>query len=203
MTTFLVTDFAVAEYNHKHMTCAGGGGGITPNKIAEHLIKLDTFKGFSFVVNERYLFLIDVPYDKKKINGADYGTDYPYEEVYKNAYLISKKDTKSQLEDSDDDDNCGCKVCSATVEFEDKPKCMYYKDCKRFADYKTLDGERYGKKSESWGKLDNDNNHKYYWNLCGYCYNAEQGDPTDTEECGCESDEDYSVTESGCDNVNC
>ncbi len=184
--TLLITDFAVAEYNKK----------ITRNKIASILVTLDTFKDFSFVCNEEFLFMINTPYKKRKVNGADYGNDYPYEEIYKNAYLITKD--MGELEDSDDErDLCGCKDCKL---FEDKPipKCIYNVTCGNDADYKTMDGKIDGRRSSDWGNLGYGNNHLYHWNLCGVCHKAECGEDTDTD-----TDNDDGVCCVACEVVVC
>ena len=61
-------------------------------------------------------------------------------------------------------------------EFNNRPKCIWFKDCGGLADYKTLNGNIDGKKSISWGKQDYGNNHLYYWNLCSKCFKEEQGE---------------------------
>ena len=62
---------------------------------------------------------------------------------------------------------------------ERRPNCIYNDKCGNVADYKTLNGKEDGTKSESWGELDYDNNHLYYWNLCGKCHKTECEEDTD------------------------
>lgn len=62
--------------------------------------------------------------------------------------------------------------------------------------WKTLEGTADGQKSESWGVLDYSNKHPYHWNLCQSCWIKDSG-------CDCESDDEYSVSQSGCDNLTC
>ena len=69
------------------------------------MAKLDEYEHFSFVVNERYLFLIKCPYNKKKIDGADYVENHLYKEIYKNAYMISKPEEEYDEELTADQEN--------------------------------------------------------------------------------------------------
>ena len=109
----LINDFAVAEYNNK----INPKKGITPNNICSTIAKLDEYEHFSFVVNERYLFLINVPYYIKKIDGADYVENHLYKEIYKNAYLISKPEEEDEEEDEEEIKCYDCGECDKCKEW--------------------------------------------------------------------------------------
>jgi hypothetical protein len=102
----------------------------------------------------------------------------PFNGKWKKKYIAEKFSWKRECErhlegiDTDTDEE------EEEEDEVDMPKCM---TCDDFADWKTLNGKFDGVKSESWGKLDYGNNHKFFWNLCGKCFKEEQDEDTDEE----------------------
>jgi hypothetical protein len=66
---------------------------ITHAEIIKHIKKCGKSNGyqhFSIVVPKKYLKYLSCEYEKKPVNGADYGNDI-YLTVYKDCYLVCWK----------------------------------------------------------------------------------------------------------------
>ncbi len=76
----LINDFATALYNNK----------TTHSEVVNTIKKCGKSNGyehFSIVIHKKYLKYLKCKYDKKPINGADYGNDI-YLTVYKDCYQV-------------------------------------------------------------------------------------------------------------------